>query len=246
MKYTNKYNYPPEIVAAVKNDTYSKGDSEFSATGLIAPARASVLINRNRHKIVKDIDDCIFLLWGQLGHSLLEKAGMGLSQTLNEKRFFGEIEGTKISAQIDSLSLSDGVLRDFKFTALYGFSKNRPPKSEWVAQMNIQLELMRMNGMDANKLEISGQLKDWRPGESKKESNYPTKVSAQNIPIWPREKTVQYIKDRIKAHRDAEKELPLCTSEETWNGNRCSSYCDAALFCQQYKTKLELESIGAV
>lgn len=238
MKFTNKYNYPQEVFLAVTEDTYDKGDSEFSATGLIKPPRIVALEKKHDQEMEIDIDDRIFILYGHVGHTLLERAGKKLQNRINEVRYFGTIDGVKISAQVDSLSLVDGVLADWKFTTVYGFKIGTEPKDEWVRQMNIQLELLRQNDMDANKLQIWGLLRDWRPGESKREKGYPTKLGWHDIEIYPREKTRAMISEMIKAHRKAEAVLPLCTKEENWSGRRCIDYCDVNKYCSQYKESI--------
>lgn len=238
---TNKYNYPETIMKAVLNDQYSRGDSEFSATGLIQPPRIQALTEQHKDEIETDVDDELFKLYGQLGHALLERAGNKLNN-LTEKRFFGDIDGTRISAQIDSLSLeSDGCLVDWKFSSVYGFKKGVEPKWEWRAQMNIQLELLRQNGLDAKKLQIWGMLRDWRPGESKKQSNYPNKLGFHDIEIEPREKTVDFIKKRIKEHREARTKLPECTTHDHWEWRRCEIYCPVNKWCEQYKQKGDIK-----
>lgn len=239
MKLTNKFNYPETILKAVTNDPYSKGDSEFSATGLIEPPRKRVLTERHKDEIVEDVDDCIWRLFGQLGHNLLERAGTKLSN-LVEKRFFGVVDGTRISAQIDSLSLeADGTLVDWKFTTVYGFKSGTSPKREWVAQMNIQKYLIPPE-FKINQMRIWGVLRDWRPAEAKKDkTNYPQKLGFHDIPMYTKEAIERFIKTRIRAHRAADKELPLCSSDDNWRWNRCSSYCNVAPFCQQYKDYLK-------
>lgn len=239
MEVTNKFGYPDEIISAIKNDPYDKGDSEFSATGLIAPARQRVLRERHKHELSTDADDEVFKLFGQIGHLLLERSGRGALDAVTERRFFTTVADTRVSAQIDSLSLKDGVLKDWKYTSVYGFMEGKKPKWEWSAQMNIQLELLRRNGFDANRLEIWGVLRDWRPREAAGNKKYPNKVACHEIEIVPREKTVKYIESRIMAHRAAEKELPYCTPKENWNGKRCEGYCDVNRFCKQYQKTRE-------
>lgn len=234
MKLTNKFNYNETVVRAIRNDSYSKGDSEFSATGLIQPARIRVLTERHKEEIETDVDDEVFKLYGHLGHSLLERAG-DILYSVTEKRLFGEVEGTRISAQIDSLSLVNETLTDWKFTSVYGFKKGTPPKPEWVSQLNIQLELLRMNGMDAKHLEIVGLLRDWRPSEAARDARYPTKIATHPIPMATREQTQSYIKRRISEHRHAEEILPQCTEGEHWSWKRCQGYCEVSKFCAQYQ-----------
>jgi hypothetical protein len=236
---TNKHGYPESIVRAIANDTYSRGDSEFSATSLLQPPRISALTDLYKDQIVTDVDDRLFILYGHMGHALLERASNKL-HSMVERRFFGVIDGVKISAQIDNLSLEDDqTLIDWKFTTVYGFMEGTPPKREWIAQMNIQLELLRQNGIEAKALKIYGMLRDWRPKEAKNNPNYPKKIAYHNIPIVDREKTQSFIKQRIQMHRQAREKLPLCSTEDNWNGNRCRGYCEVAKFCTQFNGEIK-------
>ena len=239
MRLSNKYGYPEAVLKAVEADGYTKGDSEFSATGLLQPPRIRVLQQKHESEISVDIDERLFALYGQLGHALLERAGISLGNRIIEKRFFGEVSGVRISAQIDALVLQeDGTLQDYKFTSVYGFKKGQEPKWEYRAQMNIQLELMRQNALDAKRMQIIGLLRDWRPGEAKKDKNYPNKIAIHEIPIEPREKTIQFIKDRIKAHKDAEVTLPDCSEHDHWGWRRCEGgYCPVTKFCKQFQDR---------
>lgn len=241
-KFTNKFEYPLAVVMAVLNDTYDRGDCEFSATGLLEPPRIRVLKERHKDEITLDIDDRVFILYGKMGHSILEMAGRGIGKGHVETRYFGDVGGTRISAQIDSLDLEeDGTLTDYKFTTVYGFKDNAKPKDDWIKQMNIQLELLRQNGLDAKRLRIWGMLRDWRPRESMdarfKGKKYPSKIDYHEIPMADRPRTVAMIQRTIDAHHEAKVTLPECTSDENWNGNRCSGYCDVSEFCEQYQRK---------
>lgn len=235
MKLTNKYGYPQALERAIMADPYNRGDSEFSATSLLKPARISALEALHKDELTADIDERMFILYGQIVHVILERSGLALGKAVVEKRFFGTIDDVKISAQIDTLSLdADGTLTDFKFTSVFGFKPYAPIKEEYVQQLNIQLELLRQNGLDAKKLQICGLLRDWRPGEAKK-GNYPNKVATINIPIWPRDKTIKYISGRIKEHRAAVNVLPDCSATDHWGWKRCQDYCQVAKFCTQYQ-----------
>lgn len=240
MNLTNKYGYPDEVVAAIRNDTYSKGDSEYSITGLIRPPRISALERLHEKDMEVDVDDEVFKLYGHLGHAVIERAAKSLSNRIVETRYFGTIHNTRISAQVDSLSLDDdGILKDWKFTTVYGFKIGEEPKPEWVLQMNGQLELLRQNGLDAKRMQIWGMLRDWRPGESKREQGYPRKLGYHDIELWPRDKTQTTIRNLIIAHRLAEKELPICSKGDNWSWRRCDGYCSVNKFCSQYQNHLK-------
>jgi len=213
-KLTNKSGLPEALVKAMLSDPYNAGHSDFTATGLIKPSRIVALEKRHHHEIEEDAEDGLYRLYGQVAHGILERANMA---DLAEKRFFSEFSGKRVSAQLDTLSIVDGVLSDFKFTTSWGFKLDSPPKPEWVAQLNIQLELLRRNGLDAKSLQIIGLLRDWQIREAKYNQNYPqTPVAVQAIPMWSREQTVSFIEMRIASHLAAEKELPLCSPDERW------------------------------
>lgn len=232
MKLTNKLNLPDAFYRAVKADPYSKGDANFSVTELIAPARQRALMKKHEHEIEEDVADRLWSLYGQLMHLMLERAN---NSALVETRFKAKFGDYTVSGQIDSLCLEQGVLVDYKFTTAWGFMANRPPKEEWIQQLNMQLEILRQNGLDAKRLEIVGALRDWQLAKSKTDKNYPNfQMAKHEIPIWPRDKTVFFINERIWAHVEARKELPECSRDETWNGRRCSDYCSVNKFCTQY------------
>lgn len=218
MAITNNSNLPVALVKAIQNDPYDRGDSDFTATQLIKPARITALEARHRHEIEEDAEDGLYRLYGQVAHGILERANMA---DLAEKRFFSTftVDGIdyKVSAQMDTLSITDGTLSDFKFTTSWGFKKNSPPKPEWVAQLNMQLELLRRNGMDASQLQIIGLLRDWQIRDAANDENYPQKpVATLAIPIWSRAQTVAWIEMRIAEHVKARAALPECSAEERW------------------------------
>jgi hypothetical protein len=157
-------------------------------------------------------------LYGHVAHGVLERANMA---DLAEKRFFMDVEcggrTYKISAQIDTLSITGGTLSDFKFTTSWGFRSDKAPKAEWIAQLNIQLELLRRNGLDAKQLRIVGLLRDWQYREAKYDPSYPqAPVATVDIPMWSSAQTIAFIKMRIATHLDAASTLPECSDEERY------------------------------
>lgn len=233
MKLTNNKNYPDAILKAISNDPYNKGECDFSVTELLKPPRQRALQIQHKDEIEEDVESRLYALYGQITHLILERANV---KDLAEERLFGKIGEYTVSGQIDSLTIEEGTLLDFKFTTAWGFMKNRPPKPEYVAQLNMQLELLRQNGLDASKLEIIGLLRDHQKSKAKTDKNYPQEpIARQVIEIWPREQTVLFMQERIEAHKNAEKELPKCNAEMTWGGRRCQDYCSAVKFCTQYQ-----------
>lgn len=74
VKLTNKYGAPDPVVKAVENDSYNRGDSVISITGLSKPPRIVTLEEHYKDQIEEDVSDRIFSLLGQLMHLLLERA----------------------------------------------------------------------------------------------------------------------------------------------------------------------------
>lgn len=214
MNITNRNNLPEALVKAVENDDYSKGNSDFSATELLKPPRQRELQRRHKGKVEEDVEDRLYSLYGQLVHALLERAN---EADLVEQRFFGEFLGYTVSAQIDSLTLKDETLSDYKFTTAYKFIGNKEPDPNFIAQLNIQLELLRRNGYDAKRLQIIGLIRDFSKRKAKFDRDYPSSpIVTQEIPMWSREDTVGFIEERIRLHVAAQKKLPQCSEEDRW------------------------------
>lgn len=214
MTITNRSGLPDALIKAIQNDSYDAGDSDFTATSLLKPARIVALERLHKHEIEEDAEDSLWRLYGQIAHSIIERANVN---DISEKRFFSTFGKHKISAQIDTLCLHNGSLSDYKFTTAWGFKADSNPKQEWIAQLNIQLELLRRNGYNANTLCIVGLLRDWQISKAKEDQNYPQKpVVTLNIPMWSREQTTAFIEMRIAEHLKAREILPECSIEERW------------------------------
>lgn len=247
MILTNNKNLPEAIVSAIQNDPYSKQGADFSVTELIKPPRIRALELKHKSDITEDVSDRLWSLYGQIGHGILERANMA---DLAEKRFFANIEVSHddhiktyvLSGQLDTLSLKDNTLSDYKFTTSWSFMANKEPKPEYVAQLNMQNYLLNVNGLKAEKLQIVGLLRDWQILQAKKNKDYPqVQIAIQPIPMWSFEETENYIKERVRLHLEALSVLPECDKDDHWGWKRCASYCSASAYCEQYKTKKEVK-----
>ena len=210
MKITNKYKLPLPLVQAVVHDPYSKGDSDFSVTGLLAPPRLSVLQKKHDKQITQDVTDMLWSLLGQIGHAVLQKGAHG---DIVEKRFFAELMGYKISGQVDYGI--DKTIHDFKFVSIF-VTKNGA-KPEWVKQLNCYRWLCAQNGIQIDKLQITAIYRDWRKNEAGRDPSYPqSHAQSFDLPVWSLPATEQFIKDRLAMHVAARKKLPLCSAEDRW------------------------------
>lgn len=236
MELTNKYGCRPELYNLVVHlrSLYSSGDSDFSATSLIKPSRIYALEKKYKDILTEDVRDVMKMAMGTLVHSGLE--AHALPGAIVEKRFFIEVDGYKISAQIDNLT--DGVLTDWKTSKSTAFVKSMPAKKEYEAQLNVQLECLRQNGLDAHTLLIEGVLLDHDVMRADDDNKYPySPWATQTVKMWPREKTISFISERIKSHKVALEELPLCKPSDVWGGKRCKYFCQIGKnkLCSQFE-----------
>jgi hypothetical protein len=240
VKYTNRHGLPEAFVRAIENDPYSRGASDFSATGLAQPARATALIEKFKDTLEIDVSTRVAATIGQGSHVIAERAARP-DIDLCEERLFAkfEVDGKEytVSAQLDLYEMDSGTLHDWKTTKAFAFSKKAGSgkKPEWIEQLNVCAELLRRNGHTPKKLNIIAMLKDWAKRDAGSAGMPESEVLAVELPMWTSEEAVKHIETRIRAHVAARSELPLCGSKETWGGRRCADYCDAASVCTQFK-----------
>lgn len=224
-KPTNKLNLPAPLYKALCNDSYSPGESDYTATGLIAPARIEALKILHKDNIQEDASDLIYSLQGQSVHTILERAAEDLKSEgwIAETRFYHIVDGKKVGAQIDVFHPDTGLLQDYKLTSVYKVKDGIT--EEFAQQMNIQAELLRRNGYEIKKMEIVAILRDWSKGEREREvrsfgehASYPAnQVVILDVPLIPSEEVVEFIRTRINAHESARNgTLPQCSAEERW------------------------------
>lgn len=217
MILTNNLNLPDPIVEAVRNDPYSKGDSDISITGVIAPPRIRVLSKKHADELTEDVSDRIYSLLGQVMHDILHRASITtnkLKTAIYERRWYMDIEGVKISGQLDAY-YSDGLIQDYKLVSLYSVKDGVKP--EYEQQLNAYAALLRHNGLAVQKLELVCILRDWSKGKAKQDVTLPQQqIIKLSVPIWSEEKALQFLTDRVRLHKAANKKLPQCTADERW------------------------------
>jgi len=226
MKYTNKHNIPIEIIRAVENDSYSKGNSDISVTGLLKSARIAQLEEEYADQITADISDRIWILLGQSVHTILERANENKEDTLTEKRLYAEVNGWKVSGQTDSISLKEKKLKDYKVTSAWTvMNALSEGKDDWEQQLNCYDWLYRTNGGNTiDQLNIIAISRDWSKFQYERSGgNYPpAPVTVIDIPKWSDEEQQRFVEERVSIHQEAEaeylisKKLVLCTDQERW------------------------------
>lgn len=225
MKITNKNHFPEALVKAVENDTYNRGDSDYSVTQLLKPPRMVALEHQLTGELTDDVEDRLWSLYGQCVHTILERANL---TDLVEKRFKVSLDtpfGKKtVSGQIDSLSLDNtGRLTDWKFTTSWKFMQNKPPDPDYVSQLNMQKYVIENDPEHHGKYKVKsarivGLLRDWSKLEARRSpDSYPQKqVIPMPIPLWDDALTKAFMVERICLMEKAKIELPECSPEERW------------------------------
>jgi len=226
MKYTNQHNVPEEIIRAVHNDSYSRGRSIISVTGLLQPPQIRLLTEKNYEDMTVDVSDEIWKLLGQSVHTILERANEDNEDTITEQRMYASIKGWKISGQTDSISVSEGILKDYKVTSAWSIvSALTDGKPEWEQQLNCYAWLNRMErGVHVKGLNVIAIARDWSKFQYQRSGgNYPiSPVSVIPIPLWDKDKQEAFIEERVDLHQKSEAEflinkvLPPCSDAERW------------------------------
>jgi len=221
LKITNKHNVPETLVALASRDYYSKGKSDYSVTEIISPPRIQRLRRQHHDKMEQDVSD---MLWQLLGSALHVVAERGVAEGhITEERLITEIDGVRLSGAIDIQKVeSDGVIiTDYKFTSAWALRQDKP---EWEAQQNIYAWLVEtVKKQRVKSIQICALIRDWSRREASVKPDYPqAPIQVLELPLWASERTEQYIRERIEAHRmskvqaDWGDELPPCTDDERW------------------------------
>jgi hypothetical protein len=212
MKTTNRFGLPAPIVEAIRRDTYTKGEADFSVTGLLRPPRIAELERRHDEEIEEDVSEHVYRLLGQTMATVLERAGVP------ERRFIMEIEvdGKMYSVSGKPDRFKDGVLQDWKLTTAWK-AKGQACPDEFEKQLNMYGELMRANSYEVRALEAVLILRDWSKLEMFRNEDYPrAQVAVLSAPVWPSDIVQQFMRSRIRIHLAARKQLPFCSKEDRW------------------------------
>ena len=233
MEITNLTNLPLPLVEAIRNDTYIRGDADYTVTQLIDPPQLVYLTKKYQDQLTEDAADRIYSLLGQAIHTILERSE-STEDSMIERRLKALYDDISISGQIDRVDFTrEGqvIVQDWKVAStweyIYGIKPSR------IQQLNCYAQLLR-DDMDIwpTKLEVVYIFRDWQKSKAtyaKKDDNYPKhQVAVLEIPLWDRREALKFIKNKIKLHlaypnhylphQIAELNNPntRCTDEERW------------------------------
>ena len=216
--YSNKYNLPSSYFnACVKiNSQYTAGRSDYTGTQLAKPARQVILEKENADKIIKDVSELTWSVFGTIGHEIMENS---TTHGITEKRFYSNYNGYVLGGQIDGIvPCGDDPYHvdvlDYKFVNTWSVRYDGIEK--WEQQQNIYKDLLERNGYRVRHLQILAIFKNWSEKE-KNQKKYPRReVMLYLLPVWEKGKAEELINEKIALLEEAKKELPLCTPEEQW------------------------------
>lgn len=240
---TNKYNMPDHMVRAITswNSKYSKGDANYSVTGLIKSAHLANLEKKYRDWIEEDATDLFWRAWGSTAHALFAD---GHESALQEVRFFSKIGRAKISGQVDIIT-ADGWMLDTKTTSIYSLSRGDIEcqavgtdrkyriSEDWVWQLNIYRYLSKFFYLalawdrdgteyevdesaipEIKRLGVSVALRDWSKSRAMASDDYPHAPAFDiEVPIKSLAEVREYIASRIAEHQNPPED---CTPKERW------------------------------
>jgi hypothetical protein len=222
MNITNNHNLPQSFVNFARNDKYSKGQSDISVTTLIDSPRVRLLRDAKSSEMTSDAADMIWPLFGTAVHHILESASEDEGVTL-EERLYATVNDWVLSGAVDHQKVEGNAIRitDYKVTSVWSVIHG---KIEWEQQLNCYAFLaQKTKGMKVKSLQICAILRDWNRREAERRDDYPkAPVALIDIPIWPDTKRIEYIKERVAMHQEAqmnydlEQAFPSCSDEERW------------------------------
>ncbi len=215
MKLTNNHNLPEAIVAAIMNDSYTKGDADISVTELLSPPQLRALKIKHYEELEEDVSDRIWSLLGQSTHTIIERASLALPNVLTEATVNSAYRGWKLKGQIDNVVLSGCQLYDFKVTSAWKVKSGVVP-IEWEQQTNIYRRLLKKEkGLQIGNINVIAILRDWSRNEAARSPDYPqTQVKDFSVRVWEDDETDDFIERQIARHQASAFEP--CSDEERW------------------------------
>ena len=222
MKITNKYNLPDTFLSFARDGKYDKGAADISVTTLIDSPRINILKGQHTEEIESDVSDMIWPLLGTAVHHMLE-SGEAKGNITMEERLFVSIDGWTLSGAIDHQEEIDGKIHisDYKVTSVWSVIYG---KEEWVKQLNCYAQMVRLaKAKEVGSVRIIAILRDWNRRDAMTKPDYPrSPVATVDIPLWSEAEAMDYLRDRINLHQDAQmtwdtkEALINCSDEERW------------------------------
>lgn len=213
MKITNIGNLPEPLYQAIckVNAKYDMGKADISVTQLIDSPRIRLLRKKHEAEIEEDASQMIWKFMGSVAHEVL--AGIGTYDGLIEERLFIDVNGWRLSGQLDLLE--HDTLSDYKITSKYSVKNGVKP--EWERQLNCLAYLVIKNGLKVNKLQIVAIIRN--------AGRVDAKVQVLSVKMWDMVEAEEYIRRRkwlhgvneaISIKNGSMKGVEVCSEQERW------------------------------
>jgi hypothetical protein len=232
MQLTNNLRLPDALVALFAEDDYTRGDADYSVTGLLSPPRVLQLKQRHDEELTEDVVDRIPSQLGTLLHKAAHESAKRLAHdgVLAEERFYvarrvANGAEVRISGQMDHILVDETSeeLTDYKFPSVSSLQikLTRPGAlMEWTEQVNLYALILRENYIPVRTARIIATGLGWTAGMAARGTHPPTQTVAIPIDLWPVEQQEAFLMSRLEAHAAAaalaDEDLPLCTPAERW------------------------------
>lgn len=236
------------------------GDTDVvSVTTLANPVQQVRLLQRN-DVYVAPLSSWQAQL-GTFAHAGLE-AHVDNSVEVAERRLVIDFEGQLVGGTFDLLEREAGewIGRDYKIIGAYAVSKMvtdgvAKGKIEYALQGNVYRymigrpdvrEVVQTDdgpvlvpfehaGLQVSRWQLVCWARDW---SASKRAGTIKPVEMLDVDLIAPERVENYLRQRIAVYAASgmcdDAGLPECTRDETWNGRRCASWCDAASVCKQF------------
>lgn len=224
MTTTNKHNLPDPFVRYndSRNAAYSRGDADISVTQLIDAAGIRLLRDRFTGELTDDVVDAIWPLLGTAVHEILQEHSS--EEDIVEERLSMEVNDWVLSGAIDNQKITGKVceITDYKVTSVWSVMLGE--KEEWIRQQNVYATLVEENkDVKVTSISICAVLRDWSRREATYKKDYPqTPIVVIKLPLWPSERRMEYITQRMEAHQNAQMafdgdgSVEPCTDSDKW------------------------------
>ncbi len=214
MIITNKFGLPAQLMRALQNPGYSRGEADFSVTQLIAPPFQTRL--RKTEEPVIDATQMVKAMVGTAVHEYLATRGAS-DDAISEERLFMTVDGYVISGAIDNIEAH--TVEDTKTTSVWAYKAGG--KIEWEQQLNIYAQLCREKfketGDDRYRIErlaITAIFTDFSDKLAGFDGRPDAIVKVIDVPLWDEQQAMAFLRERIRLHTHESPEP--CSDEERW------------------------------
>jgi hypothetical protein len=264
MRLTNKFNLPQSFVNCVESLVYDPRESNpnrISVTSLINNPLPKLLSVAHWDELEEDVSDHIWRIFGSAAHYVLAQIDKDKEKSINhliEQKITEVVDGITIVGKLDLYDANTQAVEDYKFTSIWSVKFGE--HEEWEKQLNPYAWLLRKAGFEVKSLQINAVLKDWRRGESLKDSDYPKiPFKVIKVDLWSFEEQQKFVEERVALYKAALSaplnQLEVCNEKERWhrpdtyavykNSNkRAEKLFDNEAEAEEYANRLETASKG--